>query len=100
MNCGLIIGPPGSLTSRKRHHTLLALDGKILTSPLEKGLLSKKKESFIDHIFNPMYVLTFLGKHPVSALMELAVKRRWGVPTFSEAFACGPRMMKQFIYKV
>jgi len=47
-----------------------------------------------------MTAVDLSGKHPVSALMELAVKRRWGVPTFSEAFACGPRMMKQFIYKV
>ena len=47
MNCGLIIGPPGSLTSRKRHHTLLALDGKILASPLKRGLLSKDKSKVL-----------------------------------------------------
>ena len=45
-------------------------------------------------------LIDFSGKHPVSALMEVAVKRRWGAPAFSEAFACGPSHSKQFIYKV
>lgn len=40
------------------------------------------------------------GKHPVSALMELATKRRWGPPNFTQAFECGPPHKKQYIFKV
>ena len=40
------------------------------------------------------------GKHPVSALMELCSKRRWGPPTFSQAFDCGPPHKKQYVFKV
>ena len=42
----------------------------------------------------------FSGKHPVSALMELATKRRWGPPNFTQAFECGPSHKKQYIFKV
>lgn len=40
------------------------------------------------------------GKHPVSALMELATKRRWGPPNFVQAFEVGPSHKKQYIFKV
>eukprot|EP00095_Tigriopus_kingsejongensis_P003437 maker-scaffold110_size354795-snap-gene-2.25 protein:Tk03437 transcript:maker-scaffold110_size354795-snap-gene-2.25-mRNA-1 annotation:"conserved hypothetical protein" len=40
------------------------------------------------------------GKHPVSALMELATKRRWGPPNFVQALDCGPSHNKQYIFKV
>ena len=40
------------------------------------------------------------GKHPVSALMELATKRRWGPPNFIQAFEVGPSHKKQYIFKV
>ena len=40
------------------------------------------------------------GKHPVSALMELATKRHWGPPNFVQAFDCGPSHKKQYIFKV
>ncbi len=40
------------------------------------------------------------GKHPVSALMELATKRHWGPPNFTLAFEMGPTNHKQFIFKV
>ena len=51
-------------------------------------------------------VLTLTGckdlsdKHPVSALMELATKRHWGPPNFTQAFECGPSHKKQYIFKV
>lgn len=40
------------------------------------------------------------GKHPVSALMELATKRRWGPPSFVQALEVGPSHKKQYIFKV
>ncbi len=39
-------------------------------------------------------------KHPVSALMELSTKRKWGAPSFVQAFECGPPHHKQYIFKV
>jgi len=39
-------------------------------------------------------------KHPVSALMELASKRKWGPPNFTQIFECGPPHKKQYIFKV
>ena len=41
-----------------------------------------------------------VGKHPVSSLMELCAKRRWGNPTFTLCFEHGPAHKKQFVYKV
>jgi len=40
------------------------------------------------------------GKHPVSALMELSVRRRWGAPSFVQAFQCGQPHKMHYIYKV
>ncbi|CAG7824665.1 unnamed protein product [Allacma fusca] len=40
------------------------------------------------------------GKHPVSALMELCTKRRWGPPAFELCFEHGPAHQKSFVYKV
>ena len=40
------------------------------------------------------------GKHPVTALMELSVRRRWGAPSFVQAFECGPSHKKQYVFKV
>ena len=40
------------------------------------------------------------GKHPVTAVMEVATRRRWGPPTFTQAFECGPPHKKQYIWKV
>jgi len=40
------------------------------------------------------------GKHPVSSLMELCTKRRWGEPTFELCFRHGPPHRPNFIYKV
>lgn len=39
-------------------------------------------------------------KHPVSGLMELATKRKWGPPNFVQIFECGPPHKKQYIFKV
>ena len=40
------------------------------------------------------------GKHPVTALMELSTRRRWGAPSFVQAFECGPPHKKQYVFKV
>ena len=39
-------------------------------------------------------------KHPVSGLMELATKRKWGPPNFVQIFEIGPPHKKQYIFKV
>ena len=39
-------------------------------------------------------------KHPVSGLMELSTKRKWGPPNFVQLFDCGPPHKKQYIFKV
>ncbi|KAM6945326.1 uncharacterized protein sonb [Aplochiton taeniatus] len=41
-----------------------------------------------------------LGKHPVSALMELCVKRRWIQPDFVMVHHSGPDHRKNFLFKV
>lgn len=40
------------------------------------------------------------GKHPVSALVELCNKRKWGPPQFEFIFECGPDHKKNFLCKV
>ncbi|XP_013421780.1 protein SON-like [Lingula anatina] len=40
------------------------------------------------------------GKHPVSALVELCNKRRWGSPNFQLVFEEGPSHKKNFLFKV
>ena len=40
------------------------------------------------------------GKHPVSALMELATKRHWGPPNFVQVMEVGPSHRRQYIFKV
>ncbi|XP_059477817.1 protein SON [Neocloeon triangulifer] len=42
----------------------------------------------------------FSGKHPVSALVELCTKRRWGSPVFELVFESGPDHKKNFLFKV
>ncbi|KAF0291945.1 hypothetical protein FJT64_010006 [Amphibalanus amphitrite] len=39
------------------------------------------------------------GKHPISALMELCTKRRWGPPDFQLCMDRGPAHNKHFLYK-
>jgi len=39
-------------------------------------------------------------KHPVSGLMELSTKRKWGPPNFVQLFDVGPPHKKQYIFKV
>lgn len=40
------------------------------------------------------------GKHPVSALVELCNKRRWGSPDFQMVHEGGPDHKKNFLFKV
>lgn len=40
------------------------------------------------------------GKHPVSALVELCSKRRWGPPEFTLIHDSGPDHKKNFLFKV
>ena len=40
------------------------------------------------------------GKHPVSALMELATKKHWGPPNFVQVMEVGPSHRRQYIFKV
>ncbi|CAB3363771.1 Hypothetical predicted protein [Cloeon dipterum] len=42
----------------------------------------------------------FSGKHPVSALVELCTKKRWGSPVFELVFESGPDHKKNFLFKV
>lgn len=42
----------------------------------------------------------FSGKHPVSALVELCTKRRWGSPAFELVFESGPDHKKNFLFRV
>ncbi|XP_040571096.1 uncharacterized protein [Lepeophtheirus salmonis] len=73
----------------------IKMDKKGLMS-VEEGLYKRKKGSVLT-----MTACKDLScKHPVSALMELATKRRWGPPNFVQAFECGPPHKKQYIYKV
>ena len=41
-----------------------------------------------------------VGKHPVSALMEVCNKRQWPPPDFQVVHESGPDHMKNFLYKV
>uniref|UniRef100_A0A2C9KXV4 DRBM domain-containing protein n=1 Tax=Biomphalaria glabrata TaxID=6526 RepID=A0A2C9KXV4_BIOGL len=40
------------------------------------------------------------NKHPVSALMELCNRRRWGPPIFTVVEESGPDHKKTFLFKV
>uniref|UniRef100_A0A8C4SQ68 SON protein n=1 Tax=Erpetoichthys calabaricus TaxID=27687 RepID=A0A8C4SQ68_ERPCA len=41
-----------------------------------------------------------LGKHPVSALMEICNKRKWSPPEFALVHDSGPDHRKNFLFKV
>ena len=51
-------------------------------------------------------VLTMTGmkdmgnKHPVTVIMEVATRRKWGPPSFQQVLDCGPPHRKQYIWKV
>jgi len=45
-------------------------------------------------------ILTFSGKHPVSALVELCNKRRWASPDFQMVHEGGPDHKKNFLFRV
>ena len=40
------------------------------------------------------------GKHPVSALVELCNRRKWGAPVFELVHESGPDHKKNFLFKV
>lgn len=65
---------------------------------MEEEIFKRKRKS------GDVMTLTGCGdisaKHPVSGLMELATKRRWGPPNFVQALECGPSHKKQYIFKV
>ena len=42
----------------------------------------------------------FAGKHPVSALVELCNRRKWGPPDFQLQHESGPDHKKNFLFKV
>ena len=39
-------------------------------------------------------------KHPISALIELSTKRKWGNPIYDKVFECGQPHNRQYIFKV
>ncbi|XP_059079126.1 protein Son-like isoform X2 [Tigriopus californicus] len=72
----------------------------------KRGLIAMEEEIFKKKSRGGGDVMTLTGckdisaKHPVSGLMELATKRRWGPPNFVQAFEFGPSHKKQYIFKV
>ncbi|XP_037083587.1 protein SON-like [Pollicipes pollicipes] len=68
----------------------------------KKGLVSEDERPGSRR--QPQVTLTnvkdLTGKHPISALMELCTKRRWGPPNFELSFDSGPSHQKHFLYKV
>ena len=53
------------------------------------------------HLLITLYDINYIvGKHPVSALVELCNKRKWGPPQFEFIFECGPDHKKNFLCKV
>jgi hypothetical protein len=63
----------------------------------EEGMAKKNKRG---DVLTLTGCKDFSGKHPVSALIELSTKRRWGQPSFVQAFEVGPPHRKQYIFKV
>lgn len=74
-------------------------DKKGLTAAVEELMYGKSKGRSGDGPSMPV-VYDLSGKHPVSALMELTAKRRWGNPEFELCFEHGPPHKRQFVYKV
>ncbi|ODN04047.1 Protein SON [Orchesella cincta] len=74
-------------------------DKKGLTAAVEELMFGGKKSGGTSGPSMPV-VYDLSGKHPVSALMELTAKRRWGAPEFEMCFEHGPPHKRQFVYKV
>ena len=68
----------------------------------KKGLLAAEEAIYKRKKGNVLTMtgVDLSGKHPVTALMELSTRRRWGAPSFVQAFECGPPHKKQYIFKV
>lgn len=72
----------------------------------KKGLMAAEEDSRKRGNKSQAEIMTLTAckdlshKHPVSGLMELATKRKWGPPNFVQIFECGPSHKKQYIFKV
>lgn len=72
----------------------------------KKGLMAAEEDSRKRGNRSQAEIMTLTAckdlshKHPVSGLMELATKRKWGPPGFVQIFECGPSHKKQYIFKV
>ena len=70
----------------------------------KKGLMSSEEQVKKGNRSSTGLTLTackdLSHKHPVSGLLELSTKRKWGPPQFVQIFDCGPAHKKQYIFKV
>jgi hypothetical protein len=90
---------PGEGLGKNKEGTLEPLQLEIKMD--KKGLVSQEelgRRLALQAPPNP--TKTLVGKHPVSLLVELCSKRRWGAPQFELCFECGPDHMKNFLFKV
>lgn len=79
----------------------LVLDFKINREGLSSTTESKDGPSFMGRKgFAGGIVKDLSGKHPVSALMEVCSKRRWGQPEFTLLTDPGAGNNRSFLYKV
>lgn len=79
----------------------LVLDFKISREGLAAGDESKDSPSFMGRKgFAGGIVKDLSGKHPVSALMEVCSKRRWGQPEFTLVTDTSAGNNRSFLYKV
>jgi len=76
------------------------VDPLILDIKFDKKGLMAEEENRRGKVVTMTGCKDLSSKHPVSALMELCSKRRWGPPTFEQAFECGPPHKKQYVFKV
>ncbi len=77
----------------------IKMDTKGLMAAEEKTMYGGKRRGKSD-VLTMTGMKDLSGKHPVSAIMELATKRHWGPPNFTQVFECGPSHRKQYIFKV
>ena len=66
----------------------------------DEGIKKRKKESGDGSTLALTASKDLSHKHPVSGLMELATKQKWGPPNFVQIFECGPPRKKKYIFKV
>lgn len=69
--------------------------------PLVFDLSGKQVDFFLPfRRYLRLPLLPHTAKHPISSLMELCAKRKWGAPEFDLVFEHGPPHKRQFVYKV